>query len=104
GTARRAGQCAADGGHTAVGGGVSTGAGARPGARQRPGGAGGGVRAGRGHGPTAALTGGGGPGTLALCGAAVRGRSAAAGSGTGWSQPGASRCPAGRAWRGQITP
>ena len=48
--------------------GVSAGTGARPGAGQRPGGAGGGVRAGRRHSPAAALTGGSGPGAVALVG------------------------------------
>ena len=65
---------------------------------------GGGLRAGRGHGPAAALTGRRRPGAVALCRAAARVGGAAAGPGPGRGRPGAGRRPPGRARGGQIAP
>ena len=78
------------------------GAGSRAG--QRPGGAGGGVRTGRGHGPAAALTGRDSAGSLALCRAAARAGGAAAGPGAGRGGPGAGHRPHRGARGGQIAP
>ena len=65
------------------------GAGAGPRASQRPGGLGGDLRAGRGHGPAAALTGRSRAGAVALCRAADRVRGTAAGPGAGRGRAGA---------------